>query len=307
MRRPHGSHRVVVAAAALAACGWIGLAAGAPDPEIGALVARAGERVAAYYQRAQQLVCIERSTVVPIQKDWSPDVGGFARTVESELRVELDASQDGEIPEAHVTREIRRINGREPRPRDLKDRSGCTDPTPVSPEPLAFLLPSHREEYTFTSVRQGHEGNRAALVIDFGSAQHKSRAQLIEDERGHDDCFDWKGPIAVSGRFWIDASSYDVLRLDRHVSGPTDVSVPPPLQRKYRFDPWLTLERDDVSLRYKPVAFTNPDETVLLPESFESTTVFRTSLQSIRTTQSFSDYKRFLTQGSFRVIKRGGQ
>src|SRR4029077_14914177 len=128
------------------------------------------------------------------------------------------------------------------------------DPTPVSPEPLAFLLPSHRDEYSFTSVHDGRERDRRAFVIDFASAQHKSRAELIEAERGHDDCFDWKGPVATAGRLWVDASTYDVLRLDRHVFGPTDVRVPPPLQRKYRFDPWLTLERDDLSLRYKEVA-----------------------------------------------------
>jgi hypothetical protein len=43
----------------------------ADSRDAAALIARIGERVAAYYQRAQQLVCIERSTVVPIGKDWS--------------------------------------------------------------------------------------------------------------------------------------------------------------------------------------------------------------------------------------------
>jgi hypothetical protein len=48
-------------------------------------------------------------------------------------------------------------------------------------------------------------------------------------------------------------------------------------------------------MRYKAVSFTDPDETVLLPESILSVTVLRSGLQSARRTQVFSDYRRFLT------------
>ena len=268
-------------------------------PDVGALMAQVGERVAAYYQRAQQLICLERSTVIPIGTDWG--VPSFARTVESELRLEID-EVDGDWPaEPRVTREIRRVNGREPRDRDRVDRSGCTDPTPLSPEPLAFLLPGRREEFRFTAVRDGRERDRAALVIDFASARRASPPVLIEDEHGHDDCFDWKGPVATAGRLWVDAATHEVLRLERRITGPTEVRVPLPLQRKYRFAQWLTIDRDDVTIRFKPVAFTDPDEVMLLPESIESITVLRTGLQSTRRTQAFSDYRRFLT-GS-RIIK----
>jgi len=295
--RPPGCVRLVLVTAALIGSAGIFRASGASDPQdVAAVVARVGERVAAYYQRAQRLICLERSTVMPIASDWSQ--GGFARTVESELRVELDAldAVDGAaLPDARVTREIRRINGREPRDRDQTDRSGCTDPTPISPEPLAFLLPAQREAYAFTKVRPGREQNRTALIIDFESKKRSSHPELIEDEHGHDDCFDWKGPVATSGRLWVDAVTYDVLRLERHLAGLTDVRVPSPLQRKYRFTPWLTLERDDSTLRFKEVAFSDPDETVVLPESIESITVFRTGLQSMRRLQAFKDYRRFLT------------
>jgi hypothetical protein len=296
------SLRFVLVAAALTGSGWAVTTAADSVPRLSAddVVRSVGERVAAYYRRAQQLVCIERSTTVPITRDWTL---GFARVVESDLRVELAAIDGDRMPEAQVTRHIRSVNGREPRERDKKDRSGCTDPTPISPEPLEFLLPGHRDEYRFTSVRDGHEAGRPALVIDFASMERRGRPELIEDAYGHDDCFDWKGPLAIDGRLWIDPSTYDVLRLDRRVAGPTDVRVPDPIQRKYQFSPWLTLERDDLTLRYKPVAFHNPDETVLLPASEESMTVFRTSLQSMRHNAVFSDYQRFLTDISSIKIK----
>jgi hypothetical protein len=298
--RPRASIRFVLVATALAGSGWIARASDAPArPDARAIVARVGERVAAYYHRAQQLICLERSTVIPVDSSWT--IQGFARTVESELRVELDALEGDTLPSAQVTRQVLRVNGREPRPRDKKDRSGCTDPTPISPEPLAFLLPGHRDEYQFTSVRDGRERDRAALVIDFTSAERSSRPELVEDEYGHDDCFDWKGRIAIGGRVWVDAATYDVLRLDRHVLGPTDVRVPWPLQRKYQFAQSMTLERDDLTLRYKEVPFNDPQETVLLPDATESLTVFRGGLQSMRRTEAFSGYRRFLTDA--RIIK----
>jgi hypothetical protein len=285
--------RLAPVAAALAGAAWIGRASvGAQPRDVDTLIAHVSDRVAAYYKRAQQVICLERSTVVPIEHNWS--LAGFARTVESELRVEMAAADGDGLPEPQVTREIRRINGREPRDRDKKDRSGCTDPNPLSPEPLAFLLPGRRGDYHFTTVRDARERNRAALVVDFMSSERKSRPELIEDEHGHDDCFDWKGPVAMTGRLWIDAESYDVLRLERSTPGPTDVRVPATLQRKYHFLPYLTLERDDLTLRYREVVFHNPTEIVLLPESIESLTVFRTTLQSMRRTQTFTDYRRFL-------------
>ena len=125
-------------------------------PEIGALMTRVGERVASYYRRAQQLICVEHSTVQPIGSNWAAD--GLSRTVESDLRVEFAASDGVALPEAKVVRDVRRINGRPPRERDSKDRSGCTDPNPLSPEPLAFLLPAHRDDYRFTSLREGKIG-----------------------------------------------------------------------------------------------------------------------------------------------------
>lgn len=259
-----------------------------------AVIARVGERVLEYYQRAQRLMFLERSTVLPIDARWNPQ--GMARTVDSELRIEFDEADGESFPEARVSRDVLSVNGREPRERDRTGRSGCTDPNPVSPEPLAFLLPGQRDEYEFTAVRSGRERDRPALVIDFRSVKDPGHPQLIEDELGRDDCFDWTGPVPMKGRLWVDAETYDVLKLERHVTGPTDVRVPWPLQRKYGLPALVTIDRDDLTLHYREVVFSDPEEVLLLPESIVRTTVLRTGLQSTRRTQQFSDYRRFLTR-----------
>jgi hypothetical protein len=288
--------QLLVIAAGLCA-GWVVAASEAPQ-DIETLVRLVGERVAEYQRRAQSVMCVEESTVQPIQSNLAP--AGFARTVESDLRVEVEA--DGEpLPSARLIRDVRRINGRAPRDRDLKDRAGCTDPNPLSPEPLAFLLPEHRDEYRFESLRTATEKGRAVVTIDFQTARPASRPELIEDERGHDDCFDWTGPLPTKGRVWVDANTRDVLRVDRHLAGPVDVRVPPSLQRRHNLPPWVVIDRDDQTMRYQPVAFVDPDDVVLLPESIESLTVVRNGLQSTRRTETFRNYRRFLT--ATRIVK----
>jgi hypothetical protein len=279
---------------------WVSISA-APQapPDIESLMTRIGERVAGYHRQSQRVIFIESSTVQPIGSNWTP--AGFARTVESELRIESDAVDGDSLPGAKLVRDIRKVNGQPPRERDKRSRSGCTDPNQLSPEPLAFLLPAHRDEYRFTSVRDGKDNGRAAVVIDFMSANRKTRLELIEDERGHEGCFDWSGPLATRGRLWVDANTHDVLRVDRRLDGIVDVSVPLTLQRRHGFGPSIVLERDDQTMRFKAVTFRNPDEVIRLPESIESITVLRSSLQSVRRTDTFGEYRRFL--GTGRIIK----
>jgi hypothetical protein len=274
------------------------LAAQTP-PDVNALLARVGERVADYYRRAEHVICTERATVEPVGRDWMPV--GLARTVESELRIEADTSDGDGTSDPKIVRTIRSVNRRPPRPRDKTDRSACTDPTPFSAEPLSFLLPAHRDQYRFTHVRSGRERERAALIVDFESANRTTKLVLVKDAGGHDDCFDWTGPVAVRGRVWVDAATFDVLRVERRLAAMTDVRVPWDLQRKYGLGPWVTLERDDETLRYVPVAFRDPDEILVLPESTESMILLRGGLESTRRTWRFTDYRRFVTSG--RIVK----
>jgi hypothetical protein len=263
------------------------------QPDVEELLVRVGERVAEFYTRAKHVICIETSKVQRVDINNSPE--GFVRTVESELHVETD---NGQAPgEAAIVRRVRKVNGRVPPERDKKDRAGCTDPNPLSSEPLAFLLAAHRSEYQFRTAGIAKDRNRTALLIDFASVDRRSNPELIEDPSGHDDCFDWSGHIASRGRIWVDASNYDVVRVERGLRGPVDVKVPACIQRRHHLDSWVVIERDDVTIRYRTVAFGDPDEVLLLPESIDSFTVVRGGLESTRRNQTFSDYKRFVTAG----------
>ena len=273
------------------------LTAQAP-PDIDALLARVGERIADYYKRAQNVVCTEKTTVQPVGRDYSPV--GFARVTEYELRVEADA-EGGDPSDAKVVRALLRINGRAPREKDKNDRAGCTDANPLSTEPLAFLLPAHRSEYRFVSGGFGKGKDRNSLVIDFTSGKPEGKGEISEDPRGHADCFTWSLPVVVKGRVWIDAASYQVVRVEQRMAGMADLRVPDTLQRKHNLDRNVVVERHDTVVRYKTVPFHDPDEAMLLPESIDTLIVVRGGLESMRSRQAFTDYRRFLTAG--RVVK----
>ena len=260
---------------------------------VGDVLARVGGRIADYYKRAQSVICLERHVVQPIGSNWGPD--GLARMTESELRVETEAT-DGDGPgEAKVLRQLLKVNGRPPRERDRKDRAGCTDPNPISTEPLAFLLPARRSEYTFVSGGVGKGKDRNTLVIDFTSSKPEGRAELRDDPRGHEDCVQWSLPIATKGRVWVDATTFDVVRIEERLAGIADISVPVKMQRKQNLGTTVVIERHDTTIRYKTVAFQEPDEVMLLPESIETVIVARGGLQSVRTHQTFTGYRRFVT------------
>jgi hypothetical protein len=271
-------------------------------PDIETLLARVGERIAEYYARAQNVVCTEKQTVQPVSRDYMPT--GFARVTEYELHVESDApGEDGALPDAKVARDLIRVNGKPPREKNKKDREGCTDGNPLSPEPLAFLLPAHRSEYMFASGGFGKGKDRGSLVIEFKSIRNErdGQGELSEDPNGHADCFHLSVPVVMKGRIFVDAETYQVVRIEQGMSGWADLAVSAQLQRKHNLESYVVVERNDTTIRYKRIPFNDPDEAMLLPESIDTLLVVRGSLESIRSRQVFSDYRRFLTNA--RVVK----
>jgi hypothetical protein len=284
----------------LAAAGLAASPSAQSVPDIETLLTRIGDRIADYYHRAQSVICTEQSTVQAVGYDYTPV--GFARFTEYELHVEPEANGDGDGPgEAKVIRQLLRVNGRAPRDKDQKDRAGCTDANPLSTEPLAFLLPAHRSEYTFVARGFGKGKDRNTIIIEFISSKPEGKGELAEDPRGHSDCFTWSLPVSMKGRVWVDAASYQVLRIEERMAGMADISVPMKLQRQHNLSNTVVVERHDTTIRYKTIPFHDPDDTMLLPESIERLIVVRGGLESIRSRQVFTDYRRFMTGA--RIVK----
>lgn len=278
-----------IATLALVAVSATGEPAKEAPVDLAGLLARVGERVQAYYERAQSIVCTEIVRLQPMDNSLTPDP--HTRRLEYELRVSWDKTAEGAEPvEANVLRTLKTINGKAPKP---GEEPGCLDPKPVSLDPLAFLLPQHQREYKFTYKGIGKAGDgHTGVMIDYAPAGKQPPEITWKDS-----CVSINVPSQTRGRVWIDRFGGDVLRIDETVSGPFDVRVPMEQQRKGA-GATLTLDRADSSIRYRAVTFTDPNEIVLLPESIEMMTVIRGSgAPRLRTTQTFTGYQRFVTGG----------
>jgi hypothetical protein len=258
-----------------------------------AVLGRVGDRVLHYYSRAQSIVCLERVMVQPIGSDLTPQ--GFARVIESELRVEWEAGIDGAPPEATVHREIRKVNGRPARP---GDEPKCMDPRSISPEPLAFMLPGNRDEYVFALGGPGRGRDRGALILDYKTRVDEAGRPEVTTK---DDCTSFTIPAGLKGRIWFDPETHNILRVDQNLKSRFEVRIPPKQARFGQAD-YFIVERYDSSVRYRPVSFLDPEETVLLPESITELMVIGGGTHAgKRTTQTYSGYKRFITGG--RIVK----
>lgn len=261
------------------------------------VLGRVGSRIEEFYKRAQNVMCLEKVTAQPIGTDMS--LQGFARILEYELRVEVASATEAETAEANFVRELLKVNGRAPKPKDLDDRNTCLDPNPLTPEPLSFLLAKNRGDYVFTLAGAGKGKDKNSVMVDFRPITEE-KAEFIEDQKGREDCFQISLPAERRGRVYIDATTYDVQRIEQRLASRVDVRVPWRRQRRSALPDRIVVDRFDLITRYKPVVFDNPQETLLLPASIEQLAILH-GAQSNRKTQVFTNYKRFLTGG--RIVK----
>lgn len=262
--------------------------------DLSTVLHRAGERVERFFARAQSIVCLEIVRLHSLTSSWSTE--GLGRTVESELRLSWEPDADGiASTEAETLRRLLKVNGRDPRKNDWNN---CTAPEQQSREtqPLSLLLAGQRSEHSFALAGETRLDGRAAIMIDYQLLKEVSvESSMVE---GRDDCISFEVEGGLRGRLWIDADTYDVLRLDQRLSGMVEIPLPREATRRASLPRSWTMERWDTSIRFKAVTFENPDETVVLPASLSSLRVTRGSgTPRLRTITEYKNYQRFLTAG----------
>src|SRR5262249_47530219 len=183
--------------------------------DLSALLSRIGVRMEQYFARAQSIMCEETVRFQPLGPDltWN---GSHVRELVYELRVSWEPpASDGQSSEANVVRQLISVDGR--RPRD-GDEPGCMDPKPVSPEPLAMLLPRQHRDYAFTRAGTKRLGTASAVMLDFKSV---SKQPPTTTWKG--DCVSIDLPGRWRGRVWVETETLDVLRVDEQLVGTFDL------------------------------------------------------------------------------------
>jgi hypothetical protein len=269
-----------------------GAAQEARGRDLAGVLALTARRVEAYYARARTLVATERVLIQPVSSDLLSQ--GPGRRLTYELRVEWEPPPAGEpAGHAQIVRQLLSVNGRAPNP---GSDPGCIDPTSISPEPLAVFLPAAQQKYEFTSDGTERLDGRATVRVNF-----RERNPAPPDIAWKGECVTINVPARTLGRAWLDAETGEVLRIDERFRGRFDVPVPWEHQR-HGSPNLMTIERNDTSIRYRHVTFSDPEETLLLPSTIDTVSIVRNAgSPRVRVTQSFSDYRRFTTDS--RIVK----
>lgn len=258
------------------------------------LLHSAGEKVEQYFARAQSLVCLEIVRLQPLNHGLAAE--GFARTVESELRLAWDPfAHTEEAPEARTLRQVLRVNGHEPRKNDYQ---ACTTPEQQDTEtqPLSMLLAEQRSDYTFSLGKPSKVAGRLAIVVDYQLRRPVTVA--VSEVEGQEDCISYDVDGGFRGRIWLDPDTHEVLRLDQSLLGLVDIPMPRKIARRANGNASWVMERWDTTTLFKSVRFEDPDETLMLPVSSTSIRVTRgAGMPRLRTVTEYSGYKRFLTGG----------
>jgi hypothetical protein len=182
------------------------------------------------------------------------------------------------------------VNGR---PAKQRQQPGCTDPKTGTPEPLGFLLEKNQPRFRFALNDGAVGGPAGARALSFIQSPPE-RASV----KWTANCFNAEGG-GQEGRVWFDPISFDVLQVEARLSTPFPVPVP---QVAFGIQPAIRVERAESTVRFERVAFEEPDEIVLLPQSVETLTVFR-GAPSLRTEQKLTNFRRFLAESTIRAIE----
>lgn len=260
--------------------------AASAEQSLPVLLDRLGERVQKFYEELTSIAVAETIERQELGRDLSPR--GRAKLYVFELMVlPRPPSSDSADFRFEESRELRSIDGKAVK----KDqRLSCSDPTSAYLDSLLLLLPHNRDRYRFTPGGEGDVGGRRTMIVNFVPVEREPPKVTWAGE-----CF--QVDTQTKGKIWIDPATLDVLRLDSSIIGPVVFPGPGALatiERSYS----LRLDRFDLSIRFEPVSFEDPIETLLLPRTVETLLVIDGALlPRIRSNHVFGGYRRFRAKG----------
>ena len=168
-----------------------------------------------------------------------------------------------EAPEARTLGQLLRVNGRAPRKNDYQ---ACTTPeqNDTETQPLSMLLAEQRQQYVFGLGKPSKVDGRVAIVVDY--ELRKEPKVAVSEVEGQEDCISYDVDGGFRGRIWIDPDTHEVVRLDQGLIGLIEIPMPRTILRRAGLvnDRWV-MERWDRTIRFKPLRFQDPDETLMLP------------------------------------------
>jgi hypothetical protein len=259
------------------------------DGMLARILERVGEGVARYQAGLFGITFSETLRQEELRENMTPKKSKEFVFETVVLREELSADEEDFYP--RVVRRLKSVGGR-----PVRDGGKGAEPTSsFDVQSLGFLLPKNRQLFEFSLDGEETVGGRAAY-----------RIRMLRPGEG-EPRVEWNRRLVgmsfrVSAPFvyliWVDAESFDVLRLESHLAAPFEFESP----RTFgagpfgRFGPTRRLRyaAQDYSVRFRREQFKDPEQTMLVPESAEWLTVIEGAKRPrTRATLGFSGYRRF--------------
>ena len=233
---------------------------GDDDPELADLLERVGDRVRRYYRDLEDLAWTTTVRHEVFERDWTPQEE--PRDLIFDSIVVLEPPPDG-VPVPFGVRErndLTHVDGEPVEPGYELEREAFSGfpHTGFALGELLFLVPEFRANSNVVLSYAGRAelDGRLAWVIDVDRSPDEEPRIVW---RGNN--FRIHGVFPPSGRVWIDAESYDVLRHDSETERVTF--------RRMLILPGISYEWRSTT-RYADVRFDDADAEYRVPQSYES-------------------------------------
>lgn len=209
----------------------------------------------------------------------------------------LPANQQNSFPV--ITRTLKSVDGKPTEKKNLPQRSKCVEINPqlAYADPLTFLLPKNQSDFIFSYAGESELEGRKAAVILISQPPASEPVKIVQTG----DCFRLSRSLRRQGKIWIDLNTYDVIQLQWQLAesfnGKTSAGITKfgiiPLFRPVKE---INYEKQETTIRFRPVTFQKPEQILLLPSSSESTWILKGArIAGFRVTTDYAHYRRFLT------------
>jgi hypothetical protein len=263
----------------------------AKDERLERILDKVGEGVARYEAELFRLSFTETLRQEELREDMTPK---RSKEFVFDTLVSREAlSEEGDDYYPKTVRRLRAVDGKPAKRAKRRDAEAG-----LYVSSLVFLLPKNRQRFQFTLEGESQlEGRRAYRIRMLVPGEGPPRVE-------------WSGGVVGSSFYafaptvsllWVDAETYDVLRLESHLAEPFEFETPRlfgagPLGR---FGPShkLRYAARDYAVSFRRQQFKDPDQTLLLPVAAEWTHVIEGARKPrTRSTIHFSNYQRFRSE-----------
>jgi hypothetical protein len=266
------------------------------DERLARILARVGEGVERYQRGMFSIKFVETVRREDLKEDLTPKRSKEYVYESVTLREDFSAAEDDYL--ARTVSSLKTVDGKPAKKGDAGDAGADLGHEDF----LNFLLPKSQKLYQFSF--EGEEMLRGRRTFRVGALRPGEGEPRVEWKGGSFVAF---APTRMS--VWVDAETGDVLQVESHLAREFEFESPHAFSAGPlgRFGPSrkLKFEREDYAVRFRPVRFKDPEQTLLLPEYAEWLTLITgASRPRTRTTISFTNYRRF--RSDVKVIEDQG-